>query len=389
VGTVVSIVLVGPAAAAPPEDTFAPSPAGAAAEAGTTGADPANLRVVENLDDEGDGSLRAALEEPGGYIVFAVSGELVLSEPLEVPDDTTVDGRGARVELVGAGLHIPSDNVIVRNLIIRSDPDGDDEDLDAISVLGGASAVWVDHVDLSQFSDGLFDVTQESTGVTLSWSHLHDHDKAALIGAGSAGGTPEPVDVTIHHTVFERTGERNPLLRHGRFHIFNNVFIDWGYAEDSGYGLRASCGAVALVEGNVFRPGENPMGADIGQLVDCDPGRAEPAFVARDNLDGGADIDPDARADVVASDIPLTDVEPASPDLSARIEASAGWQDVPAVVDFQRLDDGPTDPPDAAGEVEESGPSDPVIFLLGAIVGGTFVAVALNLRGRALRSLRR
>jgi hypothetical protein len=48
-------------------------------------------------------------------------------------------------------------------------------DGDAISVFG-SSNIWIDHISLSQCEDGLVDVIQASTGITISNCHMTKHN---------------------------------------------------------------------------------------------------------------------------------------------------------------------------------------------------------------------
>ena len=78
--------------------------------------------------------------------------------------------------------------------------------------------VWVDRCTLRDFADGLVDVTNGSTDVTVSRCHLAAHDKAVLVGASSAHVEDRRIRVTIHHCFFVGTRQRHPRVRFGRVH---------------------------------------------------------------------------------------------------------------------------------------------------------------------------
>lgn len=330
-------------------DTFTAAPIGAARE--VKGGSGDKVVVVRTLADRGRGSLREAVKRTGSTVLFAVSGEVVLRSSIEVSSQTTIDGRGADVTIVGKGLVVQGDDVIIRNLKIRGDETSDSNE-DAIAIRGEANGVWIDHVDLSSFEDGLLDVTQRATNVTISWSRLHDHGKTALLGAASSEGSPPLVDMTVHHTEFVNTGERNPLMRHGRFHVFDNLIQNWGYGEDSGYAMRAGCGTVALVEANTFISSGNPRAISIEDSEDgertCDPGRA-PAIRLVDNEMNGLEPRESKPEQVLGVPADAASVEPVSAALTERVRALAGWQAVANPIPIPAADEEATSSESASG----------------------------------------
>lgn len=110
--------------------------------------------------------------------------------------DKTIDGRGARVEIAyGAGITIQFvNNVIIHGIrihdikpknggLIRDSVDHfgfrTGSDGDGISIFGSQN-VWIDHVSMTNCADGLIDVIQGSTGVTISNSHFTDHNDVTI-----------------------------------------------------------------------------------------------------------------------------------------------------------------------------------------------------------------
>jgi pectate lyase len=212
-------------------------------------------RFVEVTSDKdaGPGTLRAALKRAKGptWIRFASDMTIVLDSQLRVPSNITIDGRGRHVTLIDDGLGIyRSRNVIVTHLTI----DGRLSRLtQAVNVANGSQDVWVDHLDLSRFSDRLLNVKNGSTDVTVSWTKFHDSNKVMLLNNITSSNLFKNYErdsiarVTLHHNYFLNTVQRNPRAQFGTFHLFNNLVENWDF-----YGMSFSLAARALVEGNMF-----------------------------------------------------------------------------------------------------------------------------------------
>ena len=106
------------------------------------------------------------------------------------------DARGANVHIAyGAGITIQYvQNVIIHGLHIHDIVPGsggmirDSEDHfgfrtrsdgDGISIFGGVN-IWIDHVSMSNCSDGLIDAIMGSTGITISNCHFTRHNEVAF-----------------------------------------------------------------------------------------------------------------------------------------------------------------------------------------------------------------
>lgn len=324
IGVVCLLVTIAPSVVGAPSAgagaaIFADSPSGAAS--GVTGGGGGPVVSVTTLAPDGPGSLRTLSAGDSPRVVrFDVSGTIAIDHPISVGSNVTIDGSGASITIVGAGFELwQSTNVVIRNLTIR---DAVHVDSDAIALRAGSRGVWLDHLDLSGFSDGLIDVTQGSTDVTISWSHLHDHGKGMLLGDASRSANFEPVDISLHHNLIENVGERSPLLRHGRFDISNNVIRSWGYSADSGYAVRVDCGAHARIENNQFVQAANSRAITAIPAENCDSD-APPAYIAT----GNQLTDPDAldgiRPELVTHGGSVT-VEPLDAPLVDRVSRFAG-----------------------------------------------------------------
>lgn len=245
---------------------------------GTTGGAAGATVWVTSLDDAGPGTLRAALAVPGAtWIRFAVPGRIVLESPLQVLSDTTIDGRDERIEITATAdvtaLQLTDvHNVILHALVLTGDPDPTDDRgeprADAINVLRSHD-VWIDHMSLTGWGDKLIGVPA-STGLTISYNHLHDQDECMLVGTLSSAEESMANRVTIHHNLFDGCNARSPRAGDGsQVHFYNNVVRHW-----SRYGVAAVRGAQVLSHDNVFVAKD---GAPRALLADS--GRGGPGFV--------------------------------------------------------------------------------------------------------------
>ncbi|KAF6156337.1 hypothetical protein GIB67_013781 [Kingdonia uniflora] len=191
------------------------------------------------------GTLRhAVIQSQPLWIIFARSMVIRLSEELIMTGDKTIDGRGANVHIAyGAGITIQFiNNVIIHGLHfhdihaggggiirdslthfgIRTASDGD-----AISIFGSTN-VWIDHNSLSRCKDGLVDVIQGSTGITISNNHMTDHNEVMLFGASDAFSGDSVMQITVAFNHFGRgLVQRMPRCRWGFFHVVNNDYTHW------------------------------------------------------------------------------------------------------------------------------------------------------------------
>lgn len=289
---------------------------------GTTGGAGGPVVLVTNLNDSGAGSLRAAATAEGpAWIRFMVSGVIALASNIELTSDKTVDGRGADITITGYGLFVQggAENVILNNLKLRDSSD------DLIRFYNGGSHMWVHHCDLSNGGDGAFDATDGTSNITVSYTHIFDHDKAMLVGAGSDDGDGEGMRWTGHHNWYEDVVQRMPFIRFGRAHSYNNL-IEWRSGTAMSVRLTP---AQMLVENNILAPQTN-----VGhKVVSESDGRGAVRFVG--NLErplSGDEIEftefmPGAVFNPSASY--AYEAEVADDALIARLRAEAGWQDVP------------------------------------------------------------
>jgi pectate lyase len=145
---------------------------------------------------------------------------------------------------------------------------------DAISVQKNAHHVWFDHCDISDGTDGNLDITNGANHVTVSWTKFHytartDNSGSDSTGASGhrysnlVGGTDDPstyddansLNVTWHHNWWaDKVMERQPRVRFGKNHIFNNLYS----AAGDNYCIRAGIKGQLLIENNVIAGVKDP-----------------------------------------------------------------------------------------------------------------------------------
>jgi pectate lyase len=213
------------------------------------------VAVVTSSADSGPGTLRDIMERARQpvWIRFGQDMTIQLQSAVHARSNMTIDGRGHMVTVTDYGFSVGRvNNIIITHLTI----DGRSETLGKAVILGAATNVWLDHLDLSRFNDRLIDVKEGSGDVTLSWIKFHDDNKVMLLN-NVVGGADKDLfkdydrdsvsRVTLHHNYFLNTVQRNPRAVIGNYHLFNNLLENWDF-----YGMAFSLEARALLEGNVF-----------------------------------------------------------------------------------------------------------------------------------------
>lgn len=239
----------------------------------TTGGRGGQVFVVTNLNDDGPGSLRAALKGKGPKIVvFAVSGTIHLLSKLNISANTTIAGQtapGDGICLADAPVSLNGDNIIIRYLRIRmgdrnqnrTQVHGSGHD-DALSGQGRKHII-IDHCSLSWSTDEVFSV-YGGDSTTLQWNiiseplnysyHFETGDKD--FENHGYGGIWGGRHLSAHHNLFAHCLSRNPRFGGIRTHpeelvdFRNNVIYNWG--DNSVYGGEG--GRYNLV-GNYYKSG--------------------------------------------------------------------------------------------------------------------------------------
>ena len=221
--------------------------------------------------------------------VIYVKGEFA-ADSVNLGSNKTIIGCSSGAKIQGhLGIGSSSSNVILRNLKISGygvgdctkDPSFDSgtgcsSGADAISVNGTAHHVWVDHCLIMDGTDGNLDITNDSDFVTVSWTKFAYTPRTDNVGDDSTGAaghrfsnlvggtdskptgwpTTRPLNVTWHHNWWaDGVVERQPRVRFGRNHLFNNYYNSTA----SNYCVRAGIEASILLEGNAFEGVKSPQ----------------------------------------------------------------------------------------------------------------------------------
>jgi pectate lyase len=188
-----------------------------------------------------------------------------VSGTFAVGSNKTIEGQAGAV-LTGSLVLENSVNVIVRDLTIVGLNCADSADCengaDALTV-NTAHHIWIDHCDISNGSDGNLDITDRSDYVTVSWTKLwyssagRIHRYSNIIG-GSDTATADTghLRVTLHDNWWaDNVDQRQPRVRFGLVHVFNNLYSSTAASYCVGLGVNAN----VLTENNVFIGVRNPI----------------------------------------------------------------------------------------------------------------------------------
>jgi pectate lyase len=198
---------------------------------------------VTNLNDSGDGSLRAAIDgsEPR-TVIFRVSGNIELESPLEIKNPyITIAGQtapGDGICIKNHQLSIDADQVIIRYIRVRlGDESG--KDYDAIGSRF-TKHIILDHVSASWSVDECVSI-YHCDSITVQWCIISESMSQSnhIKGSHGFGGIWGSNYGTYHHNLLAHHSSRNPRMASGTGYTDyrNNVIYNWGY--NSCYGGEA------------------------------------------------------------------------------------------------------------------------------------------------------
>jgi pectate lyase len=203
---------------------------------------------VDNLNDSGPGSLRAAIETSGPRtIVFRAGGVIPLKSTLVIRQPCiTIDGQngpGAGIMLRNHGIEVKTHDVVLRYFRVRVGDDGvrlDDKTKSysggdgehAVYFTDGSKNCIADHLSLSWSTTKILSVTKMSDLITVQWCILSESLNFADHGYASIAGGNR---VTWHHNLFAHNLSRNVRFQGAVDADFrDNLIYDWG--ETAAYG---------------------------------------------------------------------------------------------------------------------------------------------------------
>ncbi|MDZ4263009.1 MAG: pectate lyase, partial [Pseudomonadota bacterium] len=194
------------------------------------------------------------------------------SIPIRIPaigSNKAIDGRMSEAYFLFSGFAIGRDStgtptqtaesVIFTHLSFKGAGHTEDHyvDPDMIRSTGASQDIWIHKNTFDTTGDSAFDVKVGAHDITMSFNRLVNVKRAVLHGSSDSHTIDSQITTTMHHNAFVTTDDsymllgntlrRVPLLRHGKTHMFNNVFVN--YRKEV---LSLRVGAQAFLEDNAF-----------------------------------------------------------------------------------------------------------------------------------------
>ncbi|MEA2110994.1 MAG: hypothetical protein U9P71_02985 [Campylobacterota bacterium] len=223
-------------------------------------------RIIEvtNLNSDGPGSLREAVEAVGPRIViFKVAGIINFDgRSLDIVNPyITIAGQSAPeggITVRGQALEIGTHDVVIQYLKMRTGNElNPAEGADAVSVTDGAYNVIVDHCSISWSNDeniGMWSDENPMHDITWSWNLISEglmHSTASCgLLTGSNTNTNDMRDITVQHNAFINFTHRLPLIKVKTAKVINNMIYNW-----SEWATGISGGVSVDIIGNKYKAG--------------------------------------------------------------------------------------------------------------------------------------
>lgn len=235
---------------------------------------------VTNLHDNGEGSLRWAVEQEGPRtVVFALSGTIELKKRLDIKNPfITIAGQtapGDGICLKGESVKVLTHDVILRYLRVRLGDGkfgegGTNQGKDGIDISVGENII-VDHCSASWSLDEVLSSSTRNptlTNVTVQWCFITEGLNVDNHGYGSLIRGTGGAKYSFLHNLYAHNHGRNP--RPGNYNsnpydkdpegllldFRNNVMYNWG-GTHAGYNADAVSVAKLNYVGNYLIPGAN------------------------------------------------------------------------------------------------------------------------------------
>ncbi|OEU77168.1 MAG: hypothetical protein BA869_05770 [Desulfuromonadales bacterium C00003107] len=238
---------------------------------------------VTNLNDNGAGSLREAVENrEARIIVFEVGGTVELKSNIKIRDPyCTIAGQTAPppgITIKHYGIKIASHDILIQHLRIRPGDkgktrDGSWDNLDALQLNSGAQNIVIDHVSASwavdenistwagKMDNATFSNCIISEGLHNSVHTEQPHSKGLLIGPNSG-------NISILGNLMAHNIDRVPQIQGGNNVIaVNNLIYEGGEYEFVDFTDPYLAGPVnAYFESNLFIDGPSTSAKHIFRL---------------------------------------------------------------------------------------------------------------------------
>ena len=252
----------------------------------TTGGRGGQVMIVSNLNDAGPGSFREAVEaKKPRIVVFAVSGTIRLSSPVNIRGDVTIAGQtasGDGICLADHPVSVSGDNVIIRYLRFRMGDRYQDKGKvhgsghdDALSA-SRRKRLIIDHCSISWSTDECMSV-YGGDSTTLQWNIISEPmDYSYHFEKGDTdyehhgyGGIWGGAHLSAHHNLFAHCVSRTPRFNGTRLgatlervDFRNNLIYDWG-----GNNVYGGEGGEYNIVGNYYRPGPTTNKRVMSRIV--------------------------------------------------------------------------------------------------------------------------
>lgn len=186
-----------------------------------------------------------------------------------IGSNKTLDGRMTEAFFRFSGFAIGSDaegmptqtseSVILTHLRFQGAGHTEDHGLDPdmLRSTGASHDVWIHKNTFDLTGDSAFDVKVGAHHITMSFNRVMDVKRAALHGSSDSRLINEQIRTTMHHNAFVTRdalyetfgngGRRVPLIRRGKSHLFDNLFVN--YRKEV---VSVRVGASLLLEDNAF-----------------------------------------------------------------------------------------------------------------------------------------
>ena len=313
--------------------------------------------VVNNLNDDGPGSFRAACESVGPRIIlFNVAGIIQLKDRIRIRTPyVTIAGNtapGDGVCIAGNTVELETHDIIIRHMRFRrgATDAGDRNDSFGGNPIGNliidhVSASWGLDENMSMYRhmytppDGSKDLKLPTVNITIQNSIFSE---ALNTYHHAFGSTIGGLNSTFHHNLWACNTGRNPSVgMYGDFTFTNNVLFNYRHRTIDGGDHRSNFNII----NNYFKPGPGTPASPVAyRILKPESERSKTVFdnfgkayvdgnvveghpeVSQDNWAGG--VQPDSKADV-ASVLPNIRVDEPFPHAQLEIEeARAAYEHV-------------------------------------------------------------